>query len=36
MNEWFNAFEEVIVGKWPVMVANNQKFWVCGVGIIKV
>ncbi len=36
MNEWFNTFEEVLVGKWPIMVANNQKLWICGVGIIKV
>lgn len=35
-SKWFNTFEEVLVGKWPVMVANNQKLWVCGVGIIKV
>ncbi len=36
MSEWFNTFEEILVGKWPVMVANNQKLLVCGVGIIKV
>jgi hypothetical protein len=36
MSEWFNTFEEILVGKWPVMVANNQKLWVCGVGIRKV
>jgi hypothetical protein len=36
MSEWFNTFEEILVGKWLVMVANNRKLWVCGVGIIKV
>jgi hypothetical protein len=35
-NEWINTLEEVLVGKWPIKVANNQKLRVCGVGIIKV
>ncbi len=36
MNEWFNTFEEVLIGKWLVMVANNQKLWVGGMGAIKI
>jgi hypothetical protein len=36
MNEWFNTFEEVLVGKWPIVVANNKKLWVGGMATIEI
>jgi len=35
-SEWFNTFEKVPIGKWPIMVVDNQKLWVGGVGAIKI
>ncbi|KAG0625849.1 hypothetical protein M758_2G084400, partial [Ceratodon purpureus] len=32
---WFSSFSEVAEGRWPVMVADNRKLWVRGVGRIK-
>ena len=34
--EWFQNFEEVAMGQWPVMIADNRKLWVRGYGDIQV
>jgi hypothetical protein len=32
--EWFTSINEIQQGRWPVMIANNHKLWVRGVGQI--
>jgi hypothetical protein len=32
--DWFTSINKVQQGRWPVMIADNRKLWVCGFGQI--
>jgi hypothetical protein len=34
--EWFTEFQRITLGKWPVMIVDNCRLWVCGIGSIKI
>lgn len=34
--EWFDSLKNVPEGRWPVMIADNRRLWVRGVGRIQV
>lgn len=33
---WFVAIEEIPIQQWPIMVVDNWKLWVRGIGDIKI
>jgi hypothetical protein len=34
--DWFDSFNEILQGHWPVIIADNRRFWMRGVDNIKI